>query len=149
MQGKLKTFIDRFMGWRSALPTLELLVSSVSPKDTLESRLNWLVDLVQWIRRPGDVPVESRGQRPPWQHARLRWFLDVLDQHLEWKRNVARTIRSIIRDTSAVQLLSETGLPRQFGLLHELGQRMADRFVPAPPDSLQLGGLFDRLFSYR
>ena len=102
MQGKLKTFIDRFMGWRSALPTLELLVSSVSPKDTLESRLNWLVDLVQWIRRPGDVPVESRGQRPHWQHARLRWFLDVLDQHLEWKRNVARTIRSIIRDTSAV-----------------------------------------------
>jgi site-specific recombinase len=149
MQNRLKTFVDRFMGWRSALPALDSLLSTVSPKDTLENRLNWFVDLVQWIRRPGDVPDESRDQRPPWQHARLRWFLDVLDQQPEWKRNVARTLRSIIRETSALQLLSETGLPRQFGLLHELGQRISDRFLPVPPESHQLGGLFDRLFSYR
>jgi site-specific recombinase len=146
---KIKTFIDRFMGQGSALPTLDLLVSSVSPKDTLANRLNWLVDLVQWIRRPGDVPAESGGKPPPWQHARLRWLLDVLDRQPEWKRNVAQTLRSVIRDTSALQLLSETGLPRQFGLLQEVCQRLTDRFVPAPPDSFQLGGLFDRLFSYR
>ena len=55
MRDQLKKFIDRFMGWRSALPALDLLLSSISPKDTLENRLNWLVDLVQWVRRPGDV----------------------------------------------------------------------------------------------
>jgi site-specific recombinase len=137
------------MGWRSALPALDLLLSSVSPKDTLENRLNWLMDVVQWVRRPGDETAVPPGQRRPWQDGRLRRLLDVLDRQPGWKGNVARTLRSIIRETSALQLLSETGLPRQFGLFHELGKRMSDRFLPVAPDSLQLGALFDRLFAYR
>ena len=149
MRDQLKKFIDRFMGWRSALPALDLLLSSISPKDTLENRLNWLVDLVQWVRRPGDEPAGPRGGHHAWQDGRLRRLMDVLDRQPGWKRNVARTLRSIVRETSALQLLSETGLPRQFGLIHEFIKRISDRVLPTPPDSLQLGVLFDRLFGYR
>src|SRR5450432_492114 len=49
-----KIWMDRFKGRDAALPSLDLLASSASPRDTLENRLNWLVDLVQWIRRPGN-----------------------------------------------------------------------------------------------
>jgi len=127
---------------------LDLLASSVSPGQPLEDRLNWLVDLVQWIRRPGHEG-EALGAPVSLQSGRLRRFLDVLDRNPEWKLAVARTLRSIIRQTQAVALLSETGLPRQFGLLTEIGERLTRRFLPPRPGSAELRVLFDRLFSDR
>src|SRR5579862_21935 len=148
MSFSLKALMDRHTGRHGALPALDVLTSSPSPDLPLEERLNWLVDLAQWIRRPG-----HSGEAPPAnmssQSGRLRRFLDVLDRNPEWKLAVARTLRSIVRQTRAVALFSETGLPRQFGLLTEIGERLARKFLPAPPGSAELGVLFDRLFPYR
>jgi site-specific recombinase len=144
----LKTLIDRYAGRHAALPSLDLLASSASPDQALEERLNWLVDLAQWIRRPG-----HDGEAPPAnisvQSGRLRRLLDTLDRNPEWKLAVAKTLRSIIRETRAVALFSETGLPRQFGLLTEISERLTRKFLPPRPDSAELGVLFDRLFPYR
>jgi site-specific recombinase len=143
-----KTLIDRYAGRHAALPSLDVLASAASPGQTLEERLNWLVDVAQWIRRPG-----HDGEPPPAhmsaQSGRLRRLLDVLDRNLEWKLGVAKTLRSIIRETRAVALFSETGLPRQFGLLTEISERLTRKFLPPPPGSAELGVLFDRLFPYR
>lgn len=148
MTWRWKIWMDRFKGRDAALPSLDLLASSASPRDTLENRLNWLVDLVQWIRRPGNQP-EAQTQPPTQiQAGRLRRWLDVLDKNPEWKIKVAKTLRSIIRETNALDLFSETGLPRRFGLFHELGERLASRFLPPLPDSAELGVLFDRLFPH-
>ncbi|MDB6019828.1 MAG: hypothetical protein JWR19_4317 [Pedosphaera sp.] len=149
MASRWKTWLDRFGGRRSALPSLDLLASSASANDTLENRLNWLVDVVQWIRRPGH---ESEVQAQPQlqlQAGRLRRFLDVLDRNPAWKRSVAKTLRSIIKETSALELFSATGLPRQFGLLHEAGERLGRKFLPPIPGSAELGIVFDRLFPHR
>jgi site-specific recombinase len=143
----LKTLIDRYAGRRAALPSLDLLVSAAAPDQALEERLNWLVDVAQWIRRPG-----HEEQTPPanmsLQSGRLRRFLDVLERNPESKLAVARTLRSIIRETRAVALFSETGLPRQFGLLTEISERLARKFLPPQPASAELGVLFERLFPY-
>ncbi|MDB6068403.1 MAG: hypothetical protein JWR26_4611, partial [Pedosphaera sp.] len=139
--------MDRFAGWRSALPTLDVLVSSASAKNPLESRLNWLVDMVQWIRRPGHEDETQATSEVQIQVGRVRRLLDVLDRNPEWKRSVAQTLRSIIRETSALELFSETGLPRQFGMLQEMGERLARKMLP-PPGSAELGVLFDRLFPH-
>jgi site-specific recombinase len=144
-----KIWMDRFKGRDAALPSLDLLASSASPRDTLENRLNWLVDLVQWIRRPGNHPEAQIEPPMQIQAGRLRRLLDVLDKNPEWKIKVAKTLRSIILETNALDLFSETGLPRRFGLFHELGERLASRFLPPLPDSAELGVLFDRLFPHR
>jgi site-specific recombinase len=146
MASRLKLWLDRFAGRHSALPPLDVLASSASAADALENRLNWLVDVVQWIRRPGhdDEPVATEIQI---QTGRLRRFFDVLDRNPEWKRSVAQTLRSIIRDTSALELFTETGLPRQFGMVQEIGERLARKLLP-PPGSTELGVLFDRLFPH-
>jgi site-specific recombinase len=145
---RLKTWIDRYAGRRGALPSLDVLASSASPSHSLEERLNWLVDVVQWIRRPGQKEEVTDHAALPLQSGRLRRFLDVLDRNPEWKLPVAKTLRSIIRETRAVALFSETGLPRQSGLLGEATERVARRLLPPPPSSAELGILFDRLFPY-
>jgi len=144
----LKALIDRYAGRHAALPSLDVLASSASPDQPMVERLNWLVDLAQWIRRPGhDEETEPANMSK--QSGRLRRFLDMLEQNPEWKLGVARTLRSIIRETQAVALFSETGLPRQFGLLTEIGERLSRRCLPREPGSAELGVLFDRLFPYR
>ena len=139
----------RSRGHDAAFLSLDSLASSASPRDSLEVRLNWLVDLVQWIRRPGPQPEAQIESPTPVQIGRLRRFLDVLDKNPEWKLNVAKTLRSIIFETNTLDLFSETGLPRRFGLFNELAERLASRFLPARPNSAELGVLFDRLFPHR
>jgi site-specific recombinase len=143
----IKALIDRYAGRHAALPSLDVLASSASPDQALEERLNWLVDVAQWIRRPGHGE-ETQTANMSLQSGRLRRFLDVLDRNPEWKLAVAKTLRSIIRETQTVALFSETGLPRQFGLLTEIGERLARKFLPPEPGSAELGVLFERLFPY-
>jgi site-specific recombinase len=149
LASRLKIWIDRFAGRHSALPTLDVLASSASAGESLENRINWLVDLTQWVRRPGH---DDDGQNAPdlqIQAGRLRRFLDVLDRNPEWKKSVAQTLRSIIKETTALELFCATGLPRQFGLLSETIERVWKKVMPAAPDSAELGVLFDRVFSQR
>src|SRR5579863_1543400 len=145
MASRFKLWRDRFAGRHSALPPLDVLAASASAADSLENRLNWLVDVVQWIRRPGHDDEAAASPEFQIQAGRLRRFLDVLDKNREWKRSVAQTLRSIIRETSALDLFAETGLPRQFGMAQEIGERLARKILP-PPGSAELGVLFDRLF---
>jgi site-specific recombinase len=144
----LKALIDRYAGRHAALPSLDVLASEASPEQPLKERLDWLVDVAQWIRRPGH-DKEAAPTNMSMQSGRLRRFLDVLDRNPEWKLAVAKTLRSIISETRAVALFSETGLPRQFGFLTEVSERLTRKFLPAPPGSAELGVLFDRLFPYR
>ena len=148
MPSRLKRSIDRFTGRNSALPSLDLLATDASPSDSLENRLNWLVDLGQWIRRAGHEADSQSLAGHQLQSGRLRRLLDTLDKNPEWKKAVAQTLRSIIRETSALELFSETGLPRQFGLIQEIGERLAKKFLPNA-GSAELGILFDRLFPHR
>jgi site-specific recombinase len=144
----LKALIDRYAGRHAALPSLDMLASAAAPGQALEERLNWLVDVAQWIRRPGH-DGETAPVNMSLQSGRLRRLLDVLDRNPEWKLAVAGTLRSILRETRAVALFSETGLPRQFGLLTEISERLTRKFLPPQPGSAELGVLFDRLFPYR
>ena len=138
----LARLIDRY----SARPALDAIVSSASPRETLEERLNWLVNVVEWIRRPGREDAALAGSRAQVQAGRLRRFLELLERNPDGKQAVAQTLRSIIRETNALELFSETGLPRPHGLLREVGERLVMKIAPTPPGSAELSVLFDRLF---
>ncbi len=142
----IKNWLERFAGHRSALPSLDLLLSAAPAGESLENRLQWLVDVVQWVRRPGAGDEEGGTQV---QAGRLRRMFDVLDRNPEWKGRVAGTLRSIVRETSALDLFCATGLPRQSGLISETFERLGKKFLPPPPDSAELGIVFERVFSRR
>lgn len=110
----------------------------------LPDRVNWLRALVGWIRH-GETPSDQIPLARP-EHVRLRHWLDVLDTRPEAKLRVSRTLRSLVRDTCALDLFCETGLPSESGFLSETLQRLSQRLLPAPPYDGDLGTLFACLF---
>ena len=93
----------------------------------------WLERLLAWVRR--DNPAQ-----------RLRLILQILDHQPELHSRVAATLRSVIRETQALDLFAETGLPRAAGFFREAAGRLVRRILPRPPVTRDLADLFDRLF---
>jgi site-specific recombinase len=112
-----------------------VLVAHVDPSQPLPERVAWAEDLVAWVRRR--TPEKS-----------LRLLLQILERQPEARLRVARTFRSIVRDTQALDLFADTGLPRRVAFSHEAVARLTARLLPAPPTTRDLGDIFDRLFAH-
>lgn len=130
-------------------PSLDAVIASASPTESIEERLNWFCDLLEWIRHPGEKVVDAEEPRGKVQTGRVRLLLQTLERNETQRIAVARTLRSILRDTSALDLFCETGIPREHGFFREVSIRLTERFLPDRPYSGELGMLFDRLFPHR
>ena len=124
-----------------APPELDLVLRSAKAEAPLGDRIDWIRSLVAWIRHPvkGHDAVASA-------HLRLKRLFTLLDRQPEMKDSVARTLRSLIRDTCALDLFCETGLPREAGFAQEAFQRLSQRLLPQPPYDGDVGTLFNCLF---
>jgi len=114
-------------------PALDALLTHSDPDQPLAARLDWAEDLFAWVRR--DTP-----------DTRLKLLLILLSRQPESRERFAQTLRSILRDTRALDLFAETGLPQGAAFGHELVSRIFARVLPKPPGSQNLDDLFDRLF---
>jgi site-specific recombinase len=112
---------------------LDALLAQARPARPLAERVAWVEDLFAWVRR--DAP-----------EARVRLLLQLLERQPEARLRVAQTFRSIVRDTQALDLFADTGLPRGSVFTHELLSRLVSRVFPNPPDTRDLADIFDRLF---
>ncbi|HSH96171.1 MAG TPA: hypothetical protein VK968_18645 [Roseimicrobium sp.] len=128
---------------------LDILLSRADPGLRLEERTQWLCDWLEWLRRAPDKAEELGLDPARLTSARFRFFLQVVDRNPDQKVKVARMLRSILRDTSALDLFCEAGLPREHGFLREAAERISSRFLPEPPYTGELGALFNRLFPHR
>ncbi len=124
-----------------APPELDLVLRSAKAAAALGDRIDWIRSLVAWIRLPvkGHDAVTSA-------HLRLKRLFMLLDHQPEMKDSVARTLRSLIRDTCALDLFCETGLPREAGFAQEAFHRISHRLLPQPPYDGDVGTLFNCLF---
>lgn len=125
---------------------LDTLLDSAKENKTLEDRLQWLVRLLQWIRYEGSVDSHLEKETGRLPVARLRFLLMVLDRNIHWKTDVAVILRTVVRDVSGLELLTETGLPREMGLWSEMVDRLVMKVLPTPPLDHELGYLFWALF---
>ena len=115
-------------------PALDALLAHADPAGPLPERVAWAEDLIAWVRRR--TPDKS-----------LRLLLQILENQPEARQRVARTFRSLVRDTQALDLFADTGLPRRVAFSHEVLARLTARLLPEPPTTRDLGDIFDRLFS--
>jgi site-specific recombinase len=125
-------FKDKLASLRSR-PGLEALLTNARPDQPLAGRVAWVEDLLSWVRR--DVPA-----------MRLRLLLQLLERQPEAHQRVAQTLRSIVRDTEALDLFADTGLPQGTGFPHELLSRLVSGLLPEPPETRDLADVFDRWF---
>jgi len=114
-------------------PALDALMAQADPDQPLFDRVVWAEDLLAWVRR--DAPKK-----------RLKLLLQLLERQPEARQRVAGTLRSIVRDTEALDLFADTGLPQGSGFTHELLARMVFGILPNPPETRDLADIFDRLF---
>ncbi len=131
------------MHWLEQLRTRLLNTTAVTPVDSLlasadsqaplAERIEWLEDLLAWVRRAASG-------------ARLKFLLQQLDRQPEARLRVARLLRSIVRDTQALDLFCETGLPRETGFIREAMARLGSELLPAAPGNRDLGEVLARLF---
>jgi len=127
---------------------LDSLLSYASPKAPLQERLEWLVELFRWTRSQGNVALlRTELQTGQLQATRIRYLLIQLEKNTEKKLKVAQTLRSILYDTTALDLFCTTGLPAESGFFSEAIDRMTEKFLPRPPHEDELGEVFVRVFS--
>ena len=126
---KLRELVDR----RRKRVAWDTLVLQAIPDQPLADRVQWAENLMEWL---------SRDSSP----ARWRLFFQLLDRQPEVRQRVARTLRSLVRDTQAIDLFADTGLPLGPAFLHELVSRISAKILPAPTETRNLADIFDRLF---
>ncbi|QRK08807.1 gliding motility protein [Archangium violaceum] len=130
------------------LRELHALVTSAPPRAPLAERMDWLEELVRWLRAPGATP-SRRGRLAPVEStgsARLRLLAEVLGETPAWCEALRTVVASVLAETSALGLLAEPGLSAGRGLLGEALARLGRRMVPPAPDERALAPLVWRLF---
>src|SRR5262245_21460831 len=97
-------------------PMLDAIIAHANPAAPLRERVDWAEDLFDWARL-GDL------------NPRLKWFLQVLERQPEARTRVARTLRSLVRDTEALDLFADAGLPQGAAFTHEFVSRILSRLL--------------------
>jgi len=82
------------------------------------------------------------------ESARARYILQVLDRNPEWKWDVAECLRSIIRDSRALELFMHVGVSNQQAFLGEFMERLFLRVLPQTPHDRDLVSVFSETFRF-
>jgi len=149
MFGRLKALKNRIVKYKQSgkvRSDLDVLLSAAKDQRQLEDQLQWLVQLLQWVRYEGAVDSHLEKETGRLPVARLRFLLMVLERNPEWKKNVAMILRTVVHEVSGLELYTETGLPKELGLWSELIDRLTMKVLPTPPLDHELGYLFWALF---
>lgn len=127
---------------------LDLVLSHASPNIPLEERLEWLMELFQWLRAPGKIEVDKESHKTGIvQATRIRYLLLVLERNPEWKSQTSLTLQSILKDTNSFNLFCATGLPTESSFFSELLDRLTTLMLPLPPHHNDLAEVFSRIFT--
>lgn len=138
--------------WRDALRTgrqIDALLAHADPQAELAARNEWLIEVLHWLHRGGAVASDATqaDQAPKYPpHVRLRYLLQLLDRNPEWKARVALTLQGIVRETDAMGLLCDSGMPAHSGFTGALIERLQDSLIPPAPNSRDLSALFTLMF---
>jgi site-specific recombinase len=119
-------------------------LEACDPDAPLAQRLEAIEDVARWVI---DIPALKRLHRPaPLQLQQLRSLLDTLKAAPVLRQRFSATLASVLRDTTAVALFAESGMPSDRGLGSETIDRIARRVLPRPPDDEDLDRFVSRVF---
>ncbi len=115
--------------------------AALDPAASLSKRLDAVEDLARWVVESGPLRKPE-----PLQLSRFRELIQVCRAKPELAQRLAATLAAIFRDTTAVALFSEAGIPGDRGLFKESIDRIANRVLPQAPDDEDLEQFVSRVF---
>lgn len=120
------------------------LVKALDPTASLSARLDALEDLLSWAIQLGGL---NRLRAPvPFQLARIEQLVQLAETRPDLAETLSQTFASVFRDTSAVSLFADAGIPGDRGFLRETVDRVAKGVLPQPPDDEDLEQFMARVF---
>ena len=123
---------------------LSALLNAADPRATRPERHLWLARLMQWLRH---APTADDAPRTtPRPVLRLRLLLKALDQDSAHRARVQALLQAFWRDVDLASLPASLGLAPRTSLAAALVGGVAQRLLPATPDTADLGALFPLLF---
>ena len=137
----------KLLGRRRDRWDLTALLNAADPRAARAERHLWLVRLLEWLRhapRPDAAEAEGRTPAPV---LRLKHLLNVLDKHPEHRARVEGVLGAFWADIRAAGLFSDFGFGPRMALGQEIGDRLLMHWLPATPDTRELGELFPLLFA--
>ncbi len=143
---KVRGWIQRWTIFSDNRADLSYILQQADPKAELSERIEWIEQLVNWIRYSGSTSNENLKEAGQLHAVRIRFILQLVDRNPEWRTKLASTLRSVLQETSGVSLYSETGLADEFGLGAEIFSRLLRKVLPVPPNHADLAQVFARIF---
>ncbi len=141
--------LKRFFVANKARKDLDsLLIMTPNPENSLRVRIDWFLDLMQWIRSSGVVKTDLDFASGVPQAIRVKYALLVLEKNPSWKLNVATVLRSIIKDTKALELFLNAGIPKHSGMWSEAFERVQIKLLPEARNDSDLVYVFTQTFKY-
>ena len=113
------------------------LLAALDPRATRPERNAWLVRLMRWLVAGTDT--ESPAQR-------LNLLIDALDHSDASRRRVQLLLANFWRQTDLASLFADFGFTGRRDLWGEIGERLAQRWLPATPDTDDMATLFRLMF---
>ncbi|MBC7532293.1 MAG: hypothetical protein H7318_11990 [Oligoflexus sp.] len=121
---------------------LPYLLSLASPEMSYELKLEWFAMLRAWIM----APVQD-GQRSP--HTRIRFILQFLDRHPEWKKNVGLVLFDMLKSCRGFSSFAYLGLFEEKGFVDQVAGLLLERVLPLPKSPQDLSEWLEHIFPER
>lgn len=126
---------------------LDRLLSRMEPAGALGHRVEWLADLVEWLRKGGGFDLPPHATVSGRSSAARLWILvETLRVSPAWRKTFGRMLKGVLDETSALALFSRAGLPQEYRIFSEATDRLARSILPTPPDDADLANVLRRLF---
>ncbi len=135
----------RLLSGHSSKHDLSYILAQARPSKPLSERLDWMEMLITWLRAPLS-PSEGHSREESSSSIRIKFLLQLLDRHPDWKLAVAQLWASLIRDLRGYTMFASLGLGEEKGFADQLTDIMVERILPMTNDTNDLTELLTRLF---
>ncbi|MBK8071821.1 MAG: site-specific recombinase [Ramlibacter sp.] len=119
-------------------PDLGTLLDRLDPQAPRPQRHLWLMELLAWVRGPGDGT--------PAAVARVGLLLDAAQARPQWLPRWHAWWARFSAEVDFAPLLADFGFAPRTAFFSEFGNRLRRKLLPATPDTTDLGELFGLLF---
>ena len=128
-------------------PLAELLLRA-HPEEPWHRRVNWLLDLVDWLHIE-PAGTTDRRMRYTRKTRRLNLLVGHLDRDAALHARVSGVLQSLLKEADGLELLCATGLPREPALASEVIDTLIAKLLPTTPVHRNLATLFGAVFPER
>ena len=136
--------------WRSSKNhslDLDYLLGNIpNTQQSIEEKMIWLQEIINWVRKPGLVAKASSLLDSSSQSLRLKFLLHKLQINEVTQTQFVEVFFQIFTKTDTISLMTNIGLVDQDSFFLDLSKRIQNKILPQAPDYKNLAYLISSNF---